>query len=84
MAIGERLNSLKLESRASINEGIYKIVLAEVLEPHLDWNFQLGSRIASAQLSFIYFFVEETAKLLVNVEDTAHYVIRDSTEIVLI
>src|SRR5262249_14259782 len=84
MTISEGLDSLKLEGCASVNDGVEKIEFAKAFESHLERNFQLRSRITQAQLSFIYFLVEETAKLVVNVEDTSHHIVRDSTELVLI
>ncbi len=84
MAIRERLDSLEFEGRAAVDESIEKIEFAKAFEPHLDRNFQLCHRTSPAQLPLINFLVEESPEILVNFEDVAHHVVRDSPEIVLI
>ena len=58
-------------------------LFAKAIEPYLNRDFELGRWTSSAQLPLVNLLVEESAKLVVDLEDMPHHVIGDSAEIVL-
>ena len=77
MAVSKRFDSFKLEDGASTDEDIEKVQLVEALEPQLNRNLEFGSWKSPAQLSLVNLLVEESSKLVVNVKNALHHVVRD-------
>ena len=83
MAIRERIDSLELKGRGAVYESVEEVEFAKAIKHYLDRDFELGRRTSSAQFPLVNLLVEESAKLVVDLEDMPHHVIGDSAEIIL-